>query len=190
MWNVVPTARWDWAALRASILEHGVRNSLLVAPMPTASTSQILGNNECFEPYTSNIYTRRVLAGEFVIVNRYVRFSVFDSRFDTEWSGVFHMSPALRLIDMSLSFRIFSSLLLTDLMKLGLWDEKMKNAIIAANGSVAGIPEIPDDLKAIYKTVWEISQRKLVRHRAAALFGSPSLPGIDFDILTWFSLAV
>ena len=72
MWKVQPTARWDWAALRASILEHGVRNSLLVAPMPTASTSQILGNNECFEPYTSNIYTRRVLAGEFVIVNRYV----------------------------------------------------------------------------------------------------------------------
>jgi ribonucleoside-diphosphate reductase alpha chain len=128
MWNVKPSDRWDWETLRAKVMKHGARNSLLVAPMPTASTSQILGNNECFEPYTSNIYTRRVLAGEFVIINK---------------------------------------LLLTDLMKLGLWDERMKNAIIAANGSVANIPEIPADIKAIYKTVWEISQRKLVDMAAA-----------------------
>ncbi len=126
--GVTPTSRWDWESLRADIMATGVRNSLLVAPMPTASTSQILGNNECFEPYTSNIYTRRVLAGEFVIVNR---------------------------------------LLLTDLMKLGLWDDAMRNKIVAANGSVQAIPEIPADLKAIYKTVWEISSRKLIDMAAA-----------------------
>jgi ribonucleoside-diphosphate reductase subunit M1 len=123
MWDVVPSDRFDWATLRADIATYGVRNSLLVAPMPTASTSQILGNNECFEPYTSNIYTRRVLAGEFQIVNPH---------------------------------------LLKDLTELGLWDEAMKNRIIAENGSVQRISSIPDDLKAIYKTVWEISQRTII----------------------------
>ena len=123
MWDVTPSDRWDWAKLRENIASHGVRNSLLVAPMPTASTSQILGNNECFEPYTSNIYTRRVLAGEFQIVNPH---------------------------------------LLKDLTELGLWDDAMKNRIIAENGSVQNISSIPDELKRIYKTVWEISQKVII----------------------------
>ena len=123
MWDVQVSDRWDWPALRAKIAQYGVRNSLLVAPMPTASTSQILGNNECFEPYTSNIYTRRVLAGEFQIVNPH---------------------------------------LLKDLTELGLWDDNMKNHIISENGSIQNIPTIPDDLKAIYKTVWEISQKTII----------------------------
>ena len=123
LWNVKPSDRWEWDALREEVKEHGVRNSLLLAPMPTASTAQILGNNECFEPYTSNIYTRRVLSGEFVVVNKY---------------------------------------LLRDLVKLGLWDETLKNKIIAANGSVANIPEIPQNLKDLYKTAWEISQKVII----------------------------
>jgi ribonucleoside-diphosphate reductase alpha chain len=123
MWNVQPSSRWDWDALRAEVMEHGVRNSLLVAPMPTASTSQILGNNECFEPYTSNIYSRRVLSGEFIIVNKH---------------------------------------LLKDLVSLGLWNNDMKNRIIAANGSIQKIDEIPADIKELYKTVWEIKQRNLI----------------------------
>lgn len=123
MWNVTPTKRWDWATLRGEIKKHGVRNSLLIAPMPTASTSQILGNNECFEPYTSNIYTRRVLSGEFVVVNKH---------------------------------------LLRDLATLNLWDSTMKNSIIEANGSIQHIKEIPEDIKELYKTVWEIKQRSLI----------------------------
>ena len=123
LWNVKPSDRWEWDALREEVKQHGVRNSLLLAPMPTASTAQILGNNECFEPYTSNIYTRRVLSGEFVVVNKY---------------------------------------LLRDLVKLGLWDETLKNKIIAANGSVANIPEIPQNLKDLYKTAWEISQKVII----------------------------
>ena len=119
MWDATPTDMWDWETLRGNISKYGVRNSLLMAPMPTASTSQILGNNECFEPYTSNIYTRRVLSGEFQIVNPH---------------------------------------LLKELTELNLWNESMKNRIIAENGSVQRIPSIPDDVKAIYKTVWEISQ--------------------------------
>ncbi|MBC7629085.1 ribonucleoside-diphosphate reductase subunit alpha [Ferruginibacter sp.] len=123
MWNVQPSNRWDWDSLRKEVVEHGTRNSLLVAPMPTASTSQILGNNECFEPYTSNIYSRRVLSGEFIIVNKH---------------------------------------LLKDLVSLGLWNNDMKNRIIAANGSIQKITEIPADLKELYKTVWEIKQRNLI----------------------------
>jgi ribonucleoside-diphosphate reductase alpha chain len=123
MWNVNATENWNWEALRTEVIEHGVRNSLLVAPMPTASTSQILGNNECFEPYTSNIYTRRVLSGEFVVVNKH---------------------------------------LLKDLVQLGLWTNDMKNKIIANNGSVQNIHEIPENLKELYKTVWEIKQRNLI----------------------------
>ncbi len=123
MWNVTPSDLWDWSALKAKISEHGVRNSLLLAPMPTASTSQILGYNECFEPFTSNIYTRRVLAGEFQIVNQY---------------------------------------LMKDLTELGLWNESMKNRIIAAGGSVQKIPSIPQELKDLYKTVWEISQKVII----------------------------
>ena len=123
LWNVTPGERWDWDSLRKEVMEFGVRNSLLLAPMPTASTSQILGNNECFEPYTSNIYTRRVLSGEFVIVNKH---------------------------------------LLKDLVQLGLWNPAMKNKIIAANGSVQNIPEIPAEMREIYKTVWEIKQRNLI----------------------------
>ena len=114
--------RHDWTGLRTKISEHGVRNSLLVAPMPTASTSQILGNNECFEPYTSNIYARRVLSGEFTVVNQH---------------------------------------LLSDLTEMGLWDPSLKNELIANNGSVQTL-DIPDNLKEIYKTVWEIKQRILV----------------------------
>lgn len=123
MWGVTPTDRWDWDALKAEVKQYGVRNSLLLAPMPTASTSQIFGNNECFEPYTSNIYTRRVLSGEFIIVNKH---------------------------------------LLKDLVNLGLWNNNMKNKIIAANGSVQNIEEIPADIKELYKTVWEIKQRNLI----------------------------
>ncbi|KAH7925582.1 hypothetical protein BV22DRAFT_1088728 [Leucogyrophana mollusca] len=123
LWGVTPTDLWDWTSLKAKIAQTGLRNSLLVAPMPTASTSQILGFNECFEPYTSNIYTRRVLAGEFQVV--------------CPW-------------------------LLRDLVERKLWDDEMKNMIIAHNGSVANIPTIPDDVKAIYKTVWEISQKKVI----------------------------
>ena len=123
LWDVQPSDRWDWESLRKEVVEHGVRNSLLVAPMPTASTSQILGNNECFEPYTSNIYSRRVLSGEFIIVNKH---------------------------------------LLKDLVSLGLWNNDMKNRIIAANGSIQKITEIPADLKELYKTVWEIKQRNLI----------------------------
>jgi ribonucleoside-diphosphate reductase alpha chain len=124
MWDVKPqSGRWDWEALRKEVIQHGVRNSLLVAPMPTASTSQILGNNECFEPYTSNIYTRRVLSGEFVVVNKH---------------------------------------LLKDLIKLGLWNDTMKNLVIQANGSVQSIPSIPQRIKDLYKTVWEISQKTII----------------------------
>eukprot|EP00744_Colponema_vietnamica_P003538 GILI01005411.1.p1 GENE.GILI01005411.1~~GILI01005411.1.p1 ORF type:complete len:840 (+),score=334.51 GILI01005411.1:105-2522(+) len=123
MWGVEPSTRWDWATLRSQIKATGIRNSLLVAPMPTASTSQILGNNEAFEPYTSNIYTRRVLAGEFVVLNPY---------------------------------------LLQDLVAIGLWTPEIKNKIIAANGSVQNIAEIPEDLKNLYKTVWEIKQRTII----------------------------
>ncbi len=124
MWGVTPgSGRWDWDSLKKEVKKNGLRNSLLVAPMPTASTSQILGNNECFEPYTSNIYTRRTLSGEFIVVNKH---------------------------------------LMKDLIALGLWDESMKNRLIAANGSVQGIPEIPQNIKDIYKTVWEISQKAII----------------------------
>mmetsp|Transcript_50800 Transcript_50800/g.99582 ORF Transcript_50800/g.99582 Transcript_50800/m.99582 type:complete len:854 (+) Transcript_50800:62-2623(+) len=123
MWNVTPSDRWDWAGLRKRVVEHGVRNSLLLAPMPTASTSQILGNNECFEPYTSNLYLRRTLAGEFVCVSRH---------------------------------------LLVDLVRLGLWNSSLKNKLIAANGSVQKLREIPAKLKALYKTAWEMSGKVLI----------------------------
>ncbi len=123
MWNVTPSNRWEWDVLKEEVKKYGVRNSLLLAPMPTASTSQILGNNECFEPYTSNIYSRRVLSGEFPIVNKH---------------------------------------LLKDLVKLNLWNDNMKNKIIADNGSIQAIAEIPADLKEIYKTVWEIKQRAVI----------------------------
>ena len=124
MWGVTPdSGRWDWTKLKQSVKKHGVRNSLLVAPMPTASTSQILGNNECFEPYTSNIYSRRVLSGEFVVVNKH---------------------------------------LMKDLIELGIWNDDLKNKLIAANGSVQNITEIPQDIKDLYKTVWEIKQKDLI----------------------------
>jgi ribonucleoside-diphosphate reductase alpha chain len=123
LWNVDVSGRHDWDTLRKEVMEFGVRNSLLVAPMPTASTSQILGNNECFEPYTSNIYSRRVLSGEFVIVNKH---------------------------------------LLKDLVNLGLWNNDMKNRIIAANGSIQQITAIPEETRELYKTVWEIRQRTLI----------------------------
>ncbi|TVR37130.1 MAG: ribonucleoside-diphosphate reductase subunit alpha [Cryomorphaceae bacterium] len=123
MWDVKPTDRWEWDILREEIARYGVRNSLLLAPMPTASTAQILGNNECFEPYTSNIYTRRVLSGEFIVVNKY---------------------------------------LLKDLVKLGIWNDELKNKLIAGNGSVQHIDEIPDNLKDLYRTAWEISQKAIL----------------------------
>ncbi|KAJ7143524.1 ribonucleotide reductase alpha subunit [Mycena crocata] len=139
MWGVTPSSLWDWDALKAKIAKTGLRNSLLTAPMPTASTSQILGNNECFEPYTSNIYTRRVLSGEFQVV--------------CPW-------------------------LLRELVDLGLWDDNMKNMLIAHRGSVQNIPTIPDDVKAIYKTVWEISQKRILElaaDRGAFICQSQSL---------------
>ncbi|MEQ9188568.1 MAG: ribonucleoside-diphosphate reductase subunit alpha [Cryomorphaceae bacterium] len=123
LWGVEPTDLWEWDVLREEVKKHGVRNSLLLAPMPTASTSQILGNNECIEPYTSNIYTRRTLSGEFVVVNKH---------------------------------------LMRDLVKLGLWNENLKNKLIAANGSVQSIDEVPDNIKELYKTAWEISQRVII----------------------------
>jgi ribonucleoside-diphosphate reductase alpha chain len=123
MWGVEPSDRWDWAELKSKIARHGLRNSLLVAPMPTASTSQILGNNECIEPYTSNIYTRRTLSGEYIVVNKH---------------------------------------LLNDLIRLDLWDEEMKEALIASNGSVQNINGIPAELKELYKTVWELSQKVII----------------------------
>lgn len=123
MWGVTPSDRWEWNVLKEEVKEHGVRNSLLMAPMPTASTAQILGNNECFEPYTSNVYTRRVLSGEYIIVNKH---------------------------------------LLKDLVKLGLWDSAMKNQLMASNGSVQNIAEIPQNIKNLYKTAWEISGKTLI----------------------------
>ena len=117
------SGRWDWASLRKEVIEHGVRNSLLMAPMPTASTSQILGNNEAFEPYTSNIYTRRVLSGEFIVVNKH---------------------------------------LLRDLVELGIWNENLKQELMRANGSVQNIDIIPQDIKDLYKTVWEMSMKDII----------------------------
>ncbi|MDC1517519.1 ribonucleoside-diphosphate reductase subunit alpha, partial [Cyclobacteriaceae bacterium] len=124
MWGVTPdSGRWDWYELKQKVKKHGVRNSLLVAPMPTASTSQILGNNECFEPFTSNMYVRRVLSGEFIVANKY---------------------------------------LMHDLIGLGLWDDSMMNKIKAENGSIQNIAEIPANIKELYKTVWEISQKTII----------------------------
>jgi ribonucleoside-diphosphate reductase alpha chain len=124
MWGVTPkSGRWDWDSLKKEVKQHGARNSLLLAPMPTASTSQILGNNECFEPYTSNVYTRRTLSGEFIIANKH---------------------------------------LMKDLISLGLWSENMRQKLIATNGSVQPIAEIPQNIKDIYKTVWEISQKSII----------------------------
>jgi len=123
MWGVEPSDRWNWKELKAKISKHGLRNSLLLAPMPTASTSQILGNNECIEPYTSNIYTRRTLSGEYIVVNKH---------------------------------------LLNDLIRLGMWDEEMKEALIVSNGSVQHIVGLPQELKDRYKTVWEISQKAII----------------------------
>lgn len=128
MWGVTPdSGRWDWDKLKREVKKKGVRNSLLLAPMPTASTSQILGNNECFEPYTSNIYTRRTLSGEFIVVNKH---------------------------------------LLKDLIELGLWNENMKNTLMSENGSIQNIPEIPDNIKELYRTVWEISQKSIIEMAA------------------------
>ena len=123
LWGVSPSDRWDWAGLKESILEHGLRNSLLVAPMPTASTAQILGNNESTEPFTSNMYTRRVLAGEFPVINKH---------------------------------------LIRDLEERGLWGEELRTQLIAGRGSVQGIGRIPQELKDLYKTVWEIKQKCVV----------------------------
>lgn len=124
MWGVTPSSgRWNWDDLRQEIRQHGIRNSLLVAPMPTASTSQILGNNECFEPYTSNIYTRRVLSGEFIVVNKY---------------------------------------LLEALIQLGLWNERIKEELMIGNGSIQHIQQIPQYIKNLYRTVWEIPQKAII----------------------------
>ena len=139
MWGVKPSNRWEWDLLKEEVMKHGARNSLLLAPMPTASTAQILGNNECFEPYTSNIYTRRVLSGEFIIVNKH---------------------------------------LLKDLVKEGLWNKEMRSKLMASNGSVQNIPEIPAHLKELYKTAWEISQKgilDLAADRGAFICQSQSL---------------
>jgi ribonucleoside-diphosphate reductase alpha subunit len=140
MWGVTPkSGRWNWEQLKQEVKKNGIRNSLLLAPMPTASTSQILGNNECFEPYTSNVYTRRTLSGEFIIANKH---------------------------------------LMKDLIELGLWNETMRQKLIATNGSVQAIPEIPQNIKDIYKTVWEISQKAIIdmsAERGAYICQSQSL---------------
>ena len=127
MWNVTPTNRWEWDVLKSEVKQHGVRNSLLLAPMPTASTAQILGNNECFEPYTSNVYTRRVLSGEFIVVNKH---------------------------------------LLKDLVKEGLWTKEMRQTIMSTSGSIQNISDIPQNLKDLYKTAWEISQKAVIDQAA------------------------
>ena len=127
MWERTPTDLWDWAALKEKIAKHGLRNSLLIAPMPTASTSQILGNNESIEAYTNNIYVRRVLSGEFQVVNHH---------------------------------------LLGDLTELGLWNDDLKNEIVSNYGSIQNIKAIPDDIKELYKTVWEISQKTIIEMAA------------------------
>jgi len=142
MWGINDedlSGNWDWKKLRKNVIKHGVRNSLLVAPMPTASTSQILGNNEAFEPYTSNIYTRRVLSGEFIVVNKH---------------------------------------LLEDLVEMNLWDNNMKEEIMRANGSIQHIDKIPQELKDLYKTVWEMSMKDIIdmaRHRGYFIDQSQSL---------------
>tara|TARA_B110000003_G_scaffold172618_1_gene172182 strand:+ start:22799 stop:25198 length:2400 start_codon:yes stop_codon:yes gene_type:complete len=142
MWGINDadlSGNWDWKKLRKNVIKHGVRNSLLVAPMPTASTSQILGNNEAFEPYTSNIYTRRVLSGEFIVVNKH---------------------------------------LLEDLVEMNLWDNNMKEEIMRANGSIQHIDKIPQDIKELYKTVWEMSMKDIIdmaRHRGYFIDQSQSL---------------
>lgn len=140
MWNVTPSDRWDWPLLRDMISKNGVRNSLLVAPMPTASTSQILGNNECFEPYTSNIYSRRVL--------RCVLFFF-------SWSALAFWENVKSCHDntsfFSGEFVVVNKHLLHDLTEMGLWSPVLKNKIIYEDGSVLKIPEIPDHLKEIYK---------------------------------------
>ena len=123
LWGIQPSDRYDWQLLRENVIRNGVANSLLIALMPTASTSQILGNNECFEPITSNMYTRRTIAGDFIVINKY---------------------------------------LVKDLMKLELWNVDMKNEIIANNGSVQNISSIPQNIKNLYKTVWEIKQKVLI----------------------------
>lgn len=129
LWNDRPSSdRWNWEQLKGEVKKHGARNSLLVAPMPTASTSQILGNNECFEPITSNIYVRRVLSGEFAVVNKY---------------------------------------LVKDLIDLGLWNDQLRNEIIASSGSIQSIERIPEKLKKLYKTVWEIKQKSVIDHARA-----------------------
>jgi ribonucleoside-diphosphate reductase alpha chain len=121
------SGRWDWKKLRKNVVNYGVRNSLLVAPMPTASTAQILGNNEAFEPFTTNLYSRRTLSGEFVMINKH---------------------------------------LVADLLKLGLWNDTIKNKLIMENGSVQNIPEIPTNMKEVYKTVWEMSQKRVLQMAA------------------------
>jgi len=127
LWGVTPTDRWDWITLKGKMKKHGLRNSLLVAPMPTASTSQILGNNECFEPYTANIYTRRTLSGEYIVVNKH---------------------------------------LLKDLIRLNLWDEDMKQQVMAANGSIQHLDVIPQELRDLYKTSYELSQKVIINMSA------------------------
>lgn len=128
LWNETPGTKWDWEELRERVKKFGARNSLLLAPMPTASTSQILGNNECFEPFTSNIYIRKTLSGEFPVVNKH---------------------------------------LVKDLVRLGIWDDSLRDKIIISNGSIQTINEIPDDIKEIYKTAWEMSQKVIIDHAAA-----------------------
>ena len=152
MWNVKPSKRWDWDALRERVMKTGVRNSLLVAPMPTASTSQILGNNECFEPYSSNLYTRRTLAGDHIVVNKH---------------------------------------LMRDLVRLGMWDEEMREAIMAANGSIQGIEVIPEHIRNVYKTAYEISQKVIIdmsADRGAYICQSQSL-NVFMDSATFSKLS-
>lgn len=121
------SGRWDWSSLRKEVIKFGVRNSLLVAPMPTASTAQILNNNEAFEPFTTNLYSRRTLGGEFIVINKH---------------------------------------LVNELMSVGLWGDEIKDKLIMENGSVQNIPEIPTEIKEVFKTVWEMSQKRLLNMAA------------------------
>ena len=189
MWGVKPTDMWDWAALKAKIAEHGTHNSLLLAPMPTASTAQILGNNEACEPFTNNIYTRRVLSGEFqvcycptshlplilILCSAFPNLNV-TNRSSNCYSHALHAhARALTHTHTHTSYhlatlKVVNKFLLNDLIDAGLWTEGLKHELIAANGSVQEtdpsksplIAKIPKEIKALYKTVWEISQRTLI----------------------------
>ncbi len=153
MWNVEPSGLWDWSALREKIRKNGVRNSLLVAPMPTASTSQILGNNECFEPYTSNIYSRRVLRFSHLCLclSKVETCSISQMLPSATWASMRPRTNFCLLVMTSGEFVVVNKHLLSDLTNMGLWTPELKNQVIYHNGSIQKIEGIPEELKSIYR---------------------------------------